>query len=695
MSRYIKELSFARVLEPVKVEIRVEPTAVMTADLSAAMRRRRERNLRLLEECREMWDALKDFREMRKRCRDYAYGRQWEDLIPDPDNCGKMISERDYMMREGKMPLENNLIRKLVKIVLGVYRSDRREPMALTRDKDESKLGDMMSVALQYAYQTNDAYELNTRNLEEALVSGMVISSTRYAWNAERRMFDVRIENENPTRVFFNGGLQDPRGTDIHTIGFLRDYTLRELIGDFARDPREAEWLRGLWAKRARRGQQEGETLDARRWVDGRDFYLAEGERMRVIEIWKMETRERLRCHDIMRGETYVAETNREREIQEENARRAMDILSQGGTEEDVPLIRYEWFVDSFWTVRYLTADGDELLAMETPFEHRSHPYTIRMYTMFDGEVHSFVNDIIPQQKYINRYITMMDFIRGASAKGVLIFPEALKPKNVNYTEICKTWVKSNGVIFADMKPGMPMPQQFNSTAVNTGDVEMLQLQMNLLDEISGVHAALAGKSAKAGTPGSLYAQEAQNANNNLLDLLEWSMGFVRARDYKLMKTIQQFYKEKRYINIAGHEFSDTAKWYDPDKIRQSDFDIAISEATSTPIYRMVLNDTLNMMLQQGAIDIKLYLQNSKLPFAAQMLKDIEAREQAMAQQQAQQGGVDMNGATMPGVEASNPITPEMREKISAQANPAAQHLIDQAMNRAAHDKLAAAGRGE
>ena len=45
---------------------------------------------------------------------------QWDDMI-----CvdGKSMSEEEYIKSQGNVPLKNNLIRRLVRSVLGVYRS--------------------------------------------------------------------------------------------------------------------------------------------------------------------------------------------------------------------------------------------------------------------------------------------------------------------------------------------------------------------------------------------------------------------------------------------------------------------------------------------------------------------------------------------------------------------------------------------
>ena len=53
------------------------------------------------------------------------------------------------------------------------------------------------------------------------------------------------------------------------------------------------------------------------------------------------------------------------------------------------------------------------------PHRHGSHPYVMKAYPFFDGEIHSFVNDMIDQQRYANRLITLYDWVMRASAKGV------------------------------------------------------------------------------------------------------------------------------------------------------------------------------------------------------------------------------------------------------------------------------------
>lgn len=56
--------------------------------------------------------------------------------------------------------------------------------------------------------------------------------------------------------------------------------------------------------------------------------------------------------------------------------------------------------MDSCWYYNYLTPFGDILREGETPYDHKSNPYVFKAYPFIDGEVHSFVGDVIDQQRY-------------------------------------------------------------------------------------------------------------------------------------------------------------------------------------------------------------------------------------------------------------------------------------------------------
>ena len=174
--------------------------------------------------------------------------------------------------------------------------------------------------------------------------------------------------------------------------------------------------------------------------------------------------------------------------------------------------------------------------------------------------------------------------------------------------------------------------RNYNSGAAVAGDFELLNLQLRLINEISGVNSAMQGQSPRSGTPASLYAQQVQNSSLNLKGLFDGFRTFRRRRDAKVMKTLQQYYNENRYIDLAGTQYSEEAKWYDPQKVQESELDITISEGYNTPAFQMIANDFLMELFRANALDVKTMLENSSYPFATKILEAIKRNEEAASQ---------------------------------------------------------------
>ena len=140
----------------------------------------------ILMEAQYYWSQMDDFRKDRERSKRYTYGFQWDDMI-----CvdGKSMSEEEYIKSQGNVPLKNNLIRRLVRSVLGVYRSQSKEPTCTARDRDEQKLGETMSTILQCNMQLNRMNDVYARTMEEFLISGFIVHRKSYGWLSGRDSF--------------------------------------------------------------------------------------------------------------------------------------------------------------------------------------------------------------------------------------------------------------------------------------------------------------------------------------------------------------------------------------------------------------------------------------------------------------------------------------------------------------------------
>lgn len=587
----------------------------------------------VLLQAQKAWEEIDPFRHKRKRNRNYTYGKQWNDLIKLPD--GRVMSEEEYIRQQGKVPLKNNLIRQMVKSVLGQFRNNQTQPVCVARDREEQNLGELMSAAVQYAYQHNRLQELDSRTMEEFLISGICFQKIGYGFR--RGKSDVWVDEVNPNRIFFNV-MEDSRHWDCTLIGELHDMPIAEVISRFSFGSRErAVQLRHIYTEADNDTVRHNFENLTTRAIDRLDFYMPSSpELCRVIEVWKLESQEVLNCHDFRSGEYYNLPVSEAEAVEKENKARRQAARQAGIPDEAVALIETEWGVTQTWRYRFFSPLGDLLDEGDTPYWHGEHPYVFKLYPLIDGEVHAFVEDVIDQQRYINRLITMIDFIMGSSAKGVLLFPEDQIPDGMTIDDIADEWTKYNGIILFRPRPGSPMPQQIAVNATQVGAYEMLSLQMRLFEDISGVHGAMQGKAAPAGTPSSLYSQQIQYSSTNLLDLFESFKTFREDRDIKIMKTIQQFYTDSRYRTIAGNSCGKDASTYTPEEVRNTEFDLSIAETLSTPALRMASNEFLMELFRGGKISLEMLLQNGAFPFADKLLQSLKQSQTEQMQAQAQ-----------------------------------------------------------
>ena len=652
----------------------------------------RSANLRRIMRYQQMWDAMADFRKRRKRNKKYFNGEQWHDLIEIEK--GKFITEEQNIIEQGKVPLKNNMIGSTVTSILGVFRNSYGKPEVIARAVDNQKIGEMNTCLAEYVYQYARIKEIDAKDMLEAMISGMCLQIVDYHYNNVTMRNEEQVYSVNPSRVFLNGGIEDPRGGDISTIGVLLDMTIDEVVSKFARSKKDADKIREIYSSINKEYITNLYRTFSRSSVSNIDFMQPSSMNLcRVIQAWEYEYEDVWLVHDALNGtlEEYPIEDGSA--IDEMVKQREIDIEINGWDYEMCKLEK-EFHHNEFWYVRYLSPCGDVLYEGRTPFSHKSHPFAIYLGHLIDGEIHSFVENIIDQQRYINRLITLIDFIMGSSAKGVLVFPENAIPKGMRKEDILEQWTSYRGVIFANLKPGTQMPQQISTNATNIGANEMLALQMQLIRDISGVHGALQGKEAKSGTAASLYAQEASNAQVNIADLLESFTEFRQARDYKLIKIAPQCYDAPFFIALAGNEYSKEAHYWNPELAASADIYVNLSENNNTAVYRMMANQIVIKAMEMGMIDFETVLQTGVMPNGEKLLSIVQRRKEQLQKEQLQAQAAMMQGQAMGAqmqeagategqvLQAGADVAEQMLAEAEAgnQPDPRAMELINQAL---------------
>ncbi len=441
----------------------------------------------ILSRARAAWESGAVLRARRLRYKRYTFGRQW--LDPCLLDNGVVRTERDYLVDNGYSPVTNNIIRQLVKTITGCFRDSIAKGSALA-----------------------DTIDTDALTFQEFLISGCAIQ--RIGASAAPRMV-------SPAR-FFIDRLTAADGGGAELMGELHDLSLTALVERFSHgDAGRMQMLRSVFRRLSADASPEaqlprmGESPDDALTFDS----SSRAATLRVFEIWSRECRRMLRVHDPADGSLTLVAADAEKRLRAANRKRER---------RGEALMQWRLCVDARWVCRFMTTDGRVLDTIIAP----RHPYALCFYPMIDGEVHSFVEDIIDQQHNINWLMTLNDRMLAQAAKGVVLFPENQFSAQMPAAMVAEKLREPDGIVVYRPEPGVPGPQQV-MTAVNTvGTQQMLDTQLRLMREVSGVGDALRGQLPSGVTSASLYQSQQEGQLLALRDLLDTFRAYLLRRSH-------------------------------------------------------------------------------------------------------------------------------------------------------------------
>ena len=464
-----------------------------------------EQHTRVLHAAYQAWMNAAGLRQARLRNKRFTYGDQWGDLVKD--YTGRVMTEGEHLASQGCESITNNLIRQLVKTIVGRFHSQYIQHDDATAE-----------CHLAQTSRDNELDELDSRALEEFLISGCCIQrvETDHEPGGSEH---VRVDNVNINRLFVNA-MNDTRSWDCELIGQLHDLNIAQLLRRVAGgNQRKAAWVRRLYTDGAESRLADFTTRLGADSQAGTDFWHASDGKCRAIEVWTLESREVIICHDKREGTLTVHPANMAHRLKNRT-----DVSTR-------------WDIATVWHCRWFSPMGDLLTEYDSPWQHGSHPFVIKLYPLTDGEVHAVVEDIIDTQKHVNRMISLLDQVMRSSAKGVLLFPETALPEGWTWEDARRCWSSANGLLPYNPRFSEARPEQINSNGGNSNAFHMIELQMKLFEEISGVSGALQGKDPTVNSANA-YQLQSENANIALSDVFDTFEAFRRQRDRKIA-TIQ------------------------------------------------------------------------------------------------------------------------------------------------------------
>lgn len=615
--------------------------------------------LKLLQWLSHYYDNMSELRKKWKRAQDFVMGRQLEEKI---DWNGRKITIREYMELQGMPILEYDVISDKLISLVGLVRQQRATASCTAVDPNEEDYISFFNEYLRQNDNNNNRQEMDARLFYEFCVFGFIGMSTVWDRRDGREgIFNDKVDIfKLAVPPFFKPDL-----SDIEIFGIGHDLTWREILAKFTDgSDGQAQQLNEIYLQtQTHYSPEQGYQATGEAQLTGLEDFLHSSiqGKYRVIEVWTKESRQSLWVHDWDKGDAGFMPMGVKAELDAENESRkranvmmdenGLPILDENGEEmyyvdpEKLNLIEYEPQMDTFWYRRYITPNGYLLDARESPyFVLRSgyrcsiQPYSFLAYPCLQGEVKSLIMRMENNQRTLNHYMMMINFVVANGAKGTLLVDDASVSDKVSPEENRKNYNKTNGEYHWDSSKGGEKPEVLMNKNIPAGVEFMINFAKTMAAEGSGVQGALQG--VHRNTSGKQYQLERESASTSVTDFVD-SFNCFKLREAKL-KTylIQEFCNEHDSVKLVGDDYQ---TYFNPETMRDMDLDVAMDLDSYSATIRDQIVDLLWQLKKDGDIDAYTMLTNGKFPGTYRIrkyLKEKMEQREAMEAQMAAAGQV-------------------------------------------------------
>lgn len=615
--------------------------------------------LKLLQWLSHYYDNMSELRKKWKRAQDFVMGRQLEEKI---DWNGRKITIREYMELQGMPILEYDVISDKLISLVGLVRQQRATASCTAVDPNEEDYISFFNEYLRQNDNNNNRQEMDARLFYEFCVYGFIGMST--VWdrrNGREGIFNDKVDiYKLAVPPFFKPDL-----SDIEIFGIGHDLTWREILAKFTDgSDGQAQQLNEIYLQtQTHYSPEQGYQATGEAQLTGLEDFLHSSiqGKYRVIEVWTTESRQSLWVHDWDKSDAGFMPMGVQAELDAENESRkranvmmdenGLPILDENGEEmyyvdpEELNLIEYEPQMETFWYRRYITPNGYLLDARESPYfvlrdgyRCSIQPYSFLAYPCLQGEVKSLIMRMENNQRTLNHYMMMINFVVANGAKGTLLVDDASVSDKVSPEENRRNYNKTNGEYHWDSSKGGEKPEVLMNKSIPAGVEFMINFAKTMAAEGSGVQGALQG--VHRNTSGKQYQLERESASTSVTDFVE-SFNCFKLREAKL-KTylIQEFCNEHDSVKLVGDDYR---TYFNPETMRDMDLDVAMDLDSYSATIRDQIVDLLWQLKKDGDIDAYTMLTNGKFPGTYRIrkyLKEKMEQREAMEAQMAAAGQV-------------------------------------------------------
>lgn len=620
-------------------------------------------NLLLIQWACQYFYDMAELRKKWKRAQDFVMGRQLEELI---EWNGRKITIRQYMELKGMPILEYDVIGDKLLSLVGLVRQQRSTASCSAVDPNEEDYISFFNEYLRQNDNMNDRQEMDARLFYFFCVFAFAGMKTYYGRkDGKKGIFDEVVDiYKVALPPFFKYDL-----SDVEFIAEAHDMTWRDILATFTDgSKKEADELSQIYLQTQHHfaPEQTYHPIGEAQVAGFDDFtHSSVVGKYRVLEIWTKETRPAIWVHDYSTDEAGFAPLSDEayymekrKKLEEDNIMKdenGVPVLGDNGEPihyvdpSELKTIEIEHQAETFWYRRYLTPNGYLLDARESPYyvlrdgyRESIHPYTWIAYPCLNGEVRSFTMRAENNQRTLNHYMMMINFLVANGAKGSLLVDENALSDKQSLDEIQANYVKTDSVVIWNSKNGGKPPQSLINKSIPAGVDFMVQFAKQMSGEGIGVQGALQGQHFN--TSGKQYQLERESSSTTIMDFVESFNSFKVRIAKKKLYLIQEFCTEHDSVKLTGDDFS---IYFNPETMRDMDLDVAIDLDAYSPLIRDANNDMFWQLMTSGKMDPYTMFSVGHFPGTsrakkyfkeqAEKLQALQAQQQADGQMQAEQ----------------------------------------------------------
>lgn len=613
-----------------------------------------------LARAEKAWLNLSDFREQRARVYRFLYGDQFGDMVTvyEAGHPNRMTM-REYMEREGNIPMQTNQLQSKLNTLLGVLIKQGNEPVCKAIDAKEQQYGEILTEALNANLRKNKYNKLLRDCVKDFAAGGLGVMKESWGFHiGNSRDEDSWSQYIDPDYFFFEN-FRDHRGWDVELIGTWYKTSFANISVAFGDTPERFARVSEVY--NAQRMAEYGNPNEVTDEADIDNLSFMKSQTLTeccVCEVWTHETKRRIKVHDTNAGTIeYIDADDREslREISRLNRERIMLANTAGWKADEVQLIECEEFTDEYYYCRMLAPDGTILHEGESTAPDRSYPFIFAITPFVNGRISGYLTEPVDHQIALNRAYCLEDWIVRNQIKGMYMIPTQLLNGRDPESFIKDAIVMGNYFFYDADNAGRYKPEILRPGAVSFDASHFIQTIRQLDESSSAISGAIQGRTTQAGTSGILFQQQTENSATPITAFLTDVKEFQEDAAVKKAKNIAEFYTDERLEKIVG---SLAAIASNPDinlnRVADLEYDLEISGVAAQKQY---VQSLMLDLFGRNLITFEELVESNALPGGEKILQSRQARqaEAAQLQQQGMMPQQQMGGAPVSASQAPDP----------------------------------------